>query len=393
MDIWRLVIFAVFGTTLWTAIHAYIGIRLIKDTKLKTPYNRYAWGVVAIHGMIGPTVMFLRGYSPTGEWYQAITYVSYVGMGFVFSLVLILLFKDLFVYLVKFVSRFSKTEEPVDEGRRTILTTSFNLGAFAITGATTTIGHQQARKIPDVVEVEVPISGLPKSLDGFTIAQLSDVHIGPTLKAKFLEGVVDKTMKLDADAIVITGDLIDGYVDQLHPELKALDKLQADHGVFFVTGNHEYYWDGPAWTKYLATRGIKVLSNEHELIRTKSGGRLLMGGVTDYRASRHSSEYASDPHKAMKGAPAHDFSVLLAHQPTSVYEAEKAGWGMQLSGHTHGGQFFPWNLFVGLYHEFSRGLDKHNDTWIYVSSGTGYWGPPNRFAVASEITRITLRAA
>jgi len=137
------------------------------------------------------------------------------------------------------------------------------------------------------------------------------------------------------------------------------------------------------------------LANEHRLVQI-GRGRLLVGGVNDLRTERHIPDEACDPHQAMEGAPAHDFSVLLAHQPGTCYEAGPAGWGLQLSGHTHGGQFFPWNFFVGLAHPFNAGLGKWDvegkePMWVYVNRGTGYWGPPLRLAVPSEITVLTLR--
>jgi hypothetical protein len=157
-----------------------------------------------------------------------------------------------------------------------------------------------------------------------------------------------------------------------------------------VTGNHEYYWDAPAWCAEVERCGMKVLNNANELVR-HGDATLAVGGVTDYRASRHDESQASDPHKAIVGAEDADFKLLLAHQPKSVYEAARAGFDLQLSGHTHGGQFWPWNLVVGLAHPFTAGLDVFESMKIYVSRGTGYWGPPMRLGAPSEITLLTLK--
>lgn len=387
----RMILFGVVASTLWIGVHFYIGHRLIHQTRMKDEWRKYAWSLVGIHAVLAPIAFFWRRAKPEGVIYETLNLLTYLGMGFIVTLLVYLLVKDLFHLFVRASDRLREHEpSPPDQDRRNLLAGSFNLAAFAGAGVSSAVGYKNAVKPPKLEEIEIPIEGLPAALEGFTIVQISDVHIGPTLKPDFLDAIVDRVNELDADAVAITGDLVDGYVHDLGPKLTALDRLQAREGVFFVTGNHEYYWDGPAWARFVASKGIHVLLNDHHLIE-KDGARLLVGGVTDYRAARQVEEHASDPFKAIEGAPDHDFSLLLAHQPTSVYEAKKAGWDMQLSGHTHGGQFFPWNVFVGLYHEFSAGLDRLDDMWIYVSRGAGYWGPPNRLGAPSEITRIKLR--
>lgn len=387
----RMILFGIVASTVWIGVHFYIGHRLIHQTRMRVDWRRYAWGLVGVHAILAPIAFFWRRARPEGVVYETLTLATYIGMGFVVTLLVYLLVKDIFHGMVKASDRLRNHQpsEP-DIDRRNLLAGSFNLGAFAVAGVSSAAGYHGAVKPPALQEIEVPVEGLPEGLDGFTIVQVSDVHIGPTLKPEFLDAIVDRVNELDADTVAITGDLVDGYVQDLGPKLTALDRLTAREGVFYVTGNHEYYWDGPAWADFVESKGIRVLLNEHALVE-RNGARLLIGGVTDYRAARQVEAHASDPFKAIEGAPKHDFSLLLAHQPTSVYEAKKAGWDMQISGHTHGGQFFPWNLFVGLYHEFSAGLERLGDMWIYVSRGAGYWGPPNRLGAPSEITRITLR--
>ncbi|MEM1347875.1 MAG: metallophosphoesterase, partial [Myxococcota bacterium] len=195
-----------------------------------------------------------------------------------------------------------------------------------------------------------------------------------------------------ADVVAITGDLIDGYVDRLEDEVAQVRELKSRHGVFYVSGNHEYYWDGPAWLEAAKPKfGMNALVNQHEILR-HGDALLVMGGVTDYSAERVVPEHASDPKKAAAGAPEGAFKVLLAHQPKSVYAGAEAGFDLQLSGHTHGGQFYPWNILVGMAHPFLKGLHRFEEKmWVYVSSGTGYWGPPLRLGAPSEITLLTLR--
>jgi len=169
--------------------------------------------------------------------------------------------------------------------------------------------------------------------------------------------------------------------------------LQARHGVYFVTGNHEYYSDAPAWVVELRRLGLTVLMNEH-VVLCHDGESLVLAGVTDYSAHHFDPAQRSDPHAAILHAPTDSgVNILLAHQPRSAEAAADAGFDLQLSGHTHGGQFFPWNLFVPLQQPYVAGLNKLRNLWIYTSRGTGYWGPPKRLLAPSEITRLRLIVA
>ena len=255
------------------------------------------------------------------------------------------------------------------------------------------VGFIAARRRPRVVEVDVPLPSLAPALAGFTIAQISDVHVGTTIRREFLSGVVKTVNALGADLIAITGDLVDGSVEELAAQVAPLAELTARHGVFFVTGNHEYYSGAPAWIQELRRLGIRVLRNEHVVLGHR-GTSLLLAGVTDFSAHHFDPAERSDPRAALAGAPEHVRPrVLLAHQPRTAPEAAAAGFDLQLSGHTHGGQFWPWNLLVGLQQPFPAGLDRLSDLLIYTSRGTGYWGPPKRLGVPSEITRLRLVAA
>jgi hypothetical protein len=257
----------------------------------------------------------------------------------------------------------------------------------------TIIGFIDARRTPRVVDVEVPLQGLPSALEGFTIAQISDVHVGPTIKRDFLRGIVDIVNSLDVDVVAITGDLVDGSVEQLAPHVEPLSHLRARHGAYFVTGNHEYYSGAAAWIAELRRLGVHVLLNEHVVLNHR-GAPLLLAGVTDYSAHQFDPAQRSDPQAALAGAsPDVRPRVLLAHQPRSAAAAADAGFDLQLSGHTHGGQFWPWNLFVRLQQPFTAGLDRLANLWVYTSRGSGYWGPPKRLGVPSEIARVRLVAA
>jgi predicted MPP superfamily phosphohydrolase len=255
-------------------------------------------------------------------------------------------------------------------------------------GLVTLVGFVNARRRAKVRSVDVPIAGLPVPLHGFTIAQISDIHVGPTIKRGYLDAIVDAVNDLQADMIAVTGDLVDGSVKQLSQHTEPLARLSARHGAYFVTGNHEYYSGAGAWVAELRRLGLRVLMNEHVVLHHE-GAALVVAGVTDYSAHHFDPAQRSDPAAAVAGAPAHaGVRLLLAHQPRSAFEAAPAGFHLQLSGHTHGGQFLPWNFFVRLQQPFTAGLHRLGDLWVYTSRGTGYWGPPLRFGAPSEITRL-----
>ncbi len=266
---------------------------------------------------------------------------------------------------------------------------------FAASALASAFGIYQARKPPARIRVEVPITNLPDALDALKICQASDIHIGLTIQKTYIETIVDSINASKADIIALTGDLVDGTVEQLYEHAQVLQKLHAAYGSYFVTGNHEYYSGAMPWIELFRSWGIRPLLNEHVVIR-KNGAPLILAGVNDYSAHRFIAEHKTDPKAAIQACTLQGPEVpkiLLAHQPKSIFAASQCGYDLQLSGHTHGGQFFPWNLVVKLLQPYERGLHLHEKTWIYVSKGTGYWGPPMRVGADSEITEIILRKA
>ncbi|HEX7810951.1 MAG TPA: metallophosphoesterase [Burkholderiales bacterium] len=254
----------------------------------------------------------------------------------------------------------------------------------------TVVGYINARRRAAVRTVEVPITGLPEALRGFSIAQITDIHVGATIKHDYVTRIVDAVNGLDADMIAITGDLVDGSVARLGRHTEPLSRLTSRYGTFFVTGNHEYYSGANAWVAEMRRIGLSVLLNEHVVLEYK-GESVVIAGVTDLGAHHFDPAHRSDPVAALAGAPELAcVRVLLAHQPRSAYAAAEAGFDLQLSGHTHGGQFFPWNYVVKLFQPFTSGLHRLGNLWLYVSRGTGYWGPPKRFGAPSEITHLKL---
>jgi predicted MPP superfamily phosphohydrolase len=257
--------------------------------------------------------------------------------------------------------------------------------------ATLVVGVWQARRGPAVVTVDVPLANLPAQFEGFKIAQISDLHVGPTIGHGYVRNVVNMVNALHPDLIALTGDFADGKADHVADEIAPLADLQARDGVFFVTGNHEYFWDAGAWMAKFRALGARVLINEHVLIR-RDAETIVVAGVSDHSTRHMGAPHGSDPAAALAGAPRDTAKILLAHQPASYAAASAAGFDLQLSGHTHSGQYFPFNLMIRYFQRYYRGLNRLSDMWVYVNRGTGYWGPPLRAGVPSEITLLVLRA-
>ena len=359
-------------------LHLYIGLRLLPAIDLG--FVGGALGIVLLAasaglvriGLVAPNLRRTR-------WSEALAWAGLLAMGLFSSLLVLTLMRD----VVLLAMQLAGAAYPV-------FTHASAIGVPLVALAVTAIGFVNARRLARVVQVEVPIAGLPAPLHGYSIAQISDIHVGPTIKRAYLNAIVNRVNGLKADAIAITGDLVDGSVQRLAAHTEPLKRLTAPDGTFFVTGNHEYYSGAEQWVAELRRLGLRVLINEH-VIRTRDDATIMIAGVTDYSAQHFNPLHKSDPRQAAAGAPAGvAVKVLLAHQPRTAPAALEAGFDLQLSGHTHGGQFFPWNLFVPLQQPFVAGLNRVKSLWVYTSRGTGYWGPPKRFGAPSEITLVKL---
>jgi predicted MPP superfamily phosphohydrolase len=273
--------------------------------------------------------------------------------------------------------------------RRQWLARIFGAVVLLIGGSATGVALYTALRGTRVQRVRVSLERLPKQLDGTKIVQLSDVHIGPTLGRDFLEHVVRTTNALEPDVIVITGDLVDGTVESIGELCTPLAHLQARYGVYFVTGNHEYYSGALDWCRHLPSLGVRVLRNEHVSIGTEEHS-FDLAGIDDHHAEQFGHGHGADLARAVQGRNPDRSLVLLAHQPRQALEAEQHGVELQLSGHTHGGQIWPFNYLVKLQQPIVAGLGRVGKTQVYVNSGTGYWGPPMRLGTVPEITELTL---
>jgi len=239
--------------------------------------------------------------------------------------------------------------------------------------------------------VEVPIQGLAPALDGFRIVQISDLHLGPLVRDAQVDHVVAAANALRPDLVAVTGDLVDGEADGVRAKAERMTALSSTHGTFFVTGNHEYYSGARRWLEVIRGMGWRVLHNQHAVLE-HGGARLAVAGMPDPTSrGRRGDGTGPDLSRALAGIPPDALPLLLYHPPTGTAAAERAGVKLQLSGHTHSGQYFPWSLLIPLLYEHPRGLTRRGGLWVYTSVGTGFWGPPNRFLVPPELTLLVLK--
>lgn len=247
-------------------------------------------------------------------------------------------------------------------------------------------------KTHEIAEVQIKLARLPRALDGFSIVQLSDLHIGGTIDRAFVAHVVDQTNRLSPDLVALTGDLVDGRRADLEHHAVPLAGLRARHGAYAVTGNHEYYWGADPWLAHLTSLGLRYLRNQRVTI-AESGASFDLAGVDDHESHRYEG-HGEDLARATADRDPSRALVLLAHQPRQVRRAQHHGVDLQLSGHTHGGQIWPWHYAVKIQQRgLLAGHYRFGDTQLYVTRGCGYWGPRLRVLAPLEITRVILRAA
>ncbi|MES2951055.1 MAG: metallophosphoesterase [Pseudomonadota bacterium] len=373
-------------------LHAIIGWRVASDLALADSATGMGlWVGLTLSALLMPMGMLARRVTKP-PLSTILTWLGLLCMGLFSSLLVLTLLREVLLLLAAAMDWLWPQTVPLQALRTN---TAMALPVVAL--LVTVLGFWNARRTAAVVRVDVPIVNLPAALQGFTVVQISDIHVGPTIKTLYLQRIVDKVNGLNANMVAITGDLVDGSVHELAQHVAPLAQLSSTHGTFFVTGNHEYYSGAHSWIDALRALGVQVLLNEHVLIQHSTDGQdpepalIVVAGVADYGAHHFDETHRSDPHKALANAPEHAvFKLLLAHQPLSAAAAADAGFDLQLSGHTHGGQFWPWNHFVPLQQPFTAGLHKLKALWVYTSRGTGYWGPPKRFGAPSEITHLRL---
>lgn len=383
-------------------LHAWIGWRIAPDLAQDWPAGAVGFGVLLLVSALSMPASFrLARQSGKSPATVLVVWLGLLCMGLFSSLFVLTVLRD-FLLVVAWPLAWLAGRAGWEPLSLAELQRWSGAAVPLLALAATALGFWSARRMPRVVPVEVPMQGLPQALHGFTIVQISDIHVGATIRRAHLQRIVARVNTLQADMVAITGDLVDGRVADLAAHVAPLSGLLSRHGSFFVTGNHEYYSGADAWIHELRRLGIQVLVNEHVVLRhpapPASGGQewasLLVAGVADFSAHHFIAAHRSDPMAALSGAPDHvQIRLLLAHQPRSAASAAQAGFQLQLSGHTHGGQVWPWNHFVRFQQPFTAGLHRWQELWVYTHRGTGYWGPPTRFGVPSEIAQLRLVTA
>lgn len=352
--------------------HAYIAARLVQETALPEPWSSWALASICALGLsIFAHPIIERRFGPKAG--RFLGWPAYLWMGTAFYLLLGLWVSD-FLFLIV-------GAEGVDVAR--------TRAAVVLVGTLVLValGCFAALRPPAVKRVDVRIDGWPAALDGYRIVQLTDVHIGALIGRRFAEQLMQRCNALHADIIAITGDLVDGSVRHLDTAVAPLGELRARDGVYFVTGNHDYYSGADGWVAKMQELGIEVLRNRRVAIE-HDGARFELAGVDDLSSGRGKSGH--DLPAALLDWDETTPLVLLAHHPKTFEQAQLRGVHLQLSGHTHGGQMWPFAALVRLQTRYIAGLYQAGRSLLYVSRGTGYWGPPIRVFSPAEITELVL---
>ncbi|MFT3837210.1 MAG: metallophosphoesterase [Myxococcaceae bacterium] len=377
----RAVFFVLFASVLFSA-GVYLYRRLVRDvTETKVLRVLGAVSIIAVMGGFVLARILLR---------------QQVGRGVATGVAVwagLLLYTLLSLLVIEGIKLARRAKHPVDPDRRKFIARAAATGALVggagLSGLAVFRAYEPARET--LVQVKLP--GLPKSLEGFTICQLSDLHVGSILQERFVDELVERTNALKPDLIAVTGDLVDGKPHELGRFVARFGNLKASRGVFFVSGNHDYYSGWDEWSRVLPSScGFQLLRNRWVTVGD-DGGSFDLIGVEDY-GSRHSDDGDGyDLEKALAGRDPSRPSILLSHQPGSFDDTIQKKLGLQLSGHTHGGQTFPITGAASLlWGPRAHGLSKEQDSQLFVSRGCGFVGPPMRLGSPPEIAKIVLLA-
>ncbi|KAA0095945.1 metallophosphoesterase [Mycolicibacterium sp. P1-18] len=371
------------------AMHFFVWLRLVKDT---TRPGRARWvlsGIVVALAVLLVATLALRGVVPV-----EVAWPGYLWFALVAYLFLVLLVLEPVRWAARRRIRrraapeVTSPAEPDAVNRRLFLARASAVAAGAVSVGVVGVGAATALGPPNVLHVPVRLRRLDPALSGFRIAVVSDIHLGPLAGRAHTERIVRMINETSPDLVAIVGDLVDGTVDELGPAAEPLRDLHSREGAFFVTGNHEYFVDDTAsWLTELERLGVQPLRNENTVIR-RGGAAFDLAGVNDVAGASRSDPPDFD--KALSGRNPARPTVLLAHQPVQVETAAGRGVDLQLSGHTHGGQMWPFHYAVRAVQPSLAGLSAVGDTQLYVSRGAGFWGPPVRVGAPPDISVISL---
>jgi len=367
-------------TGILAGAYAYLAWRLASD-----PLPRLALAVPFVLVWLVPVVYWVRDRESGSPVDELLHFASYACMGWLNFALLLSLGRDALLLATAWAEPLSAVHAALrDAGAPAVILGSF--AAFAV-------GALAALRGPRVRHVDIAVEGLEAALDGLRIVQITDLHVGPTIRAAYVRRVVRMANELAPDLLALTGDLVDGSVARLARHVAPLAELLPAGRVFFVPGNHEYYSGAAQWLAHFRSLNMRVLLNEYAVLSIR-GARMIVGGVLDPAARSYEPDQVPRPDLAAGRDEGAAFRLLLAHNPKLAPLAETAGFDLQLSGHTHAGQFFPWTLAIHLVHApHVAGLSRSGRMWVYVSAGTGTWGPPMRFGSEPELTLVRLTRA
>lgn len=369
--------FVLILTAILACAYAYLAWRLASDATL-----RMALAIPFVLIWLVPVIYWVGDRESEGAADELLHFASYLCMGWLSFALVFTLGRDGLLLATAWAPPMVGVHAYLEDSGTALVM----LGSFL----SVAVGTLAALRGPKVRRVDVKVEDLDDKLDGLRIVQVSDLHIGPTIRAAYVRRVVRMANELAPDLVALTGDMVDGSVARLASHVAPLAGLTPAGRVFFVPGNHEYYSGADQWIAYFRSLGFRVLLNEYAATSIR-GARMIVGGVTDPAAG---SQNAPRPDLAAGRDEGRAFRLLLAHNPKLAPAGQAAGFDLQLSGHTHAGQFFPWTLAVHLVHApHVAGLSRIGRMWIYVSAGTGTWGPPVRFGSEPELTLIRLVAA
>jgi len=372
----KLSIFVAIFLIVFALLNLYIVKRFINKLHINKKYKRYFKLFLLINyiGVIG--YMYARYNPEMANW---LYFLLSLPMGVVF-----LIFSTAIIYDI---SHTIINKSPISNKRREFFKKGLDYASVAVALGISGRAMYEAKFIElEIVDVKIKDLKTP-----YSIVQISDVHIGGLIDQKFIRNIVKKVNVLTPDIVVITGDLVDIALDYAKPALEELKNLQTKYGTYFIVGNHEYLHGIDEIIKTVNSMGIKTLENENVYIGEKGKG-FNLAGVYDYMGYR-SEHHEPDLELALKKVDKDSPTVLLAHQPVFIEEVGD-DVDLVLSGHTHGGQLYPFRVLVKMVQPYLAGLYQHSkDTQIYVNKGTGFWGPPMRLGASSEITYITIESA
>ncbi|HEV7726790.1 MAG TPA: metallophosphoesterase [Modestobacter sp.] len=389
-------------------LHGYVWWRLVRGTTRPGPLRRRLTLLTVVLALLPTLAVALRGRLSLSAG-TPLAWVGYSWLGLVFYLFLATLLTEPIRLVLRLVTpsgprrgtapdrgairqdRDVPDRDAIDPSRRLFLARTLAVGAGAVALGTAGTGAVVANSAPVVRRIPIHLPNLPAELAGLRIVTFSDGHLSATYGGRRFERVVETVNAQRPDVVAIVGDLVDGEVDELREDVAPLADLVSEQGVFFVTGNHEYFVDTRAWLRHLPTLGVDVLRNERVPIR-RGGASFDLAGIDDRTAARSGVPgHGADLDAALDGRDDTVPVVLLAHQPVQVEQARAAGVDLQLSGHTHGGQLWPFDYAVRLDQPAVEGWSQQGPTQLYVTSGTGYWGPPIRVGARPEVTVIELQ--